>query len=82
MKTKEQVKPILPGKMIDILEIVKDEYLKLDKTKDVGKKVDCLSEVLFGFILYHIIRYDNGNYRKLFDKNETQEDTDNGHKGN
>jgi len=70
------------GKTTDILQIVIEEYLKLEKTKDVGKKIDCLSEVLFGFILYHIIRYDHSNYEKLLNKYETKEDSENEHRGN
>ena len=72
-KTKEMEKK-MSVKNIDLLRIIKDEYIEFQKSTDSDERMDHMMEVLFGTFLYLLTRYDYGNFMKL---KETKEDSNN-----
>jgi hypothetical protein len=68
----EKVKEIIPSKTIDLLRIIKEEYVDFQKSTDSKEKMNHIMEVQFGTFLYFLTRYDYGNYLKL--KNDITEE--------
>lgn len=70
MKKSNEVEKKMSVKTIDLLRIIKDEYIEFQKSTDSDERMDHMMEVLFGTFLYLLTRYDYGNFMKLKETKE------------
>lgn len=61
-------------KTSDLLQIIKEEWEDTHNSSDIGEKINHLNDMMFGFIIYNLIRYDHSNYQKLFNNNKENEE--------
>lgn len=59
-------------KTIDLLKMIKEGFSDFCNTSDNTKKLEYLGDVVFGVFIYNLLRYDNSNYKKLFDSKDKE----------
>ena len=64
-------------KTIDLLRVIQEVWCDFHNTDDNDKKMDCIMDVLYGFFVYTLLRYDYHNYRRLFIDKEEKEEIEN-----
>lgn len=53
-------------KTSDLLRMIKESYSDFYDTSDSQKKIEYLGEMIFGFIVYSVMKNDYQNYIRVF----------------
>lgn len=69
MKRKNQITN-QQGNIREIIKIITDEYSDFQKSTTTEEKLNHISEITFGTLLYLLVRYDYDNYLKMKNNNE------------
>lgn len=65
MGKKTKVKNEIPMKVIDLLNIIKNEWINFYKTDDVDRKLQHIIDMMISIWVYDLVRYDYENFTRL-----------------